>query len=569
MGAVSFSLDYRLLEEIKDYLPLSLFFETGTFHGDTVAAAIPYFTSIYSAELSETLYLRAQERFEKTKKVHLLQGNSPSSLKKMQAELAGQPVLYWLDTHWCLAENTAGQVSQCPLLQELEAISHLNNQSIILIDDARLFMAPPPPPHEITQWPTFHQILKCFMELSSHHEISVINDVIAFYPKQARSGIYAYARKYSTDWGAAYSSLDQAILLQRELEVAQAQLEEKDLIIQSCLAHLKEKEQLIQEQHQSLLSMAPSPLSLAARRLARPFKRIYTILRPRLGHLNQYSPRPISLPASHSLIPQLEEWPSISLVTPSFQQAGFIERTLLSVLSQDYPHLEYVVQDGGSTDGAVDILKRYADRLTSWHSQPDSGQSEAINRGFSQTTGDIMGWLNSDDILLPGALAFVADFFNKHPEIDVVYGHRILMDEHDQQIGRWIMPAHDNNVLSWADYIPQETLFWRRTIWEKAGSHIDESFRFAMDWDLLIRFREAGARFARLPRFLGGFRIHAHQKTSAAISQIGYQEMERIRLRVLGYKPSCFDIKKAVVGYLMRHVVADLWWRIKNKLGRS
>jgi len=178
-----------------------------------------------------------------------------------------------------------------------------------------------------------------------------------------------------------------------------------------------------------------------------------------------------------------------------------------------------------------------------------------------------MAWLNSDDILLPGTLGYVADYFNRHPEIDVIYGHRILIDENDKQIGRWIVPRHDDKVLSWADYVPQETMFWRRSIWEKAGSQIDESFRFAMDWDLLIRFREAGARFARLPRFLGAFRIHPHQKTSAAISEIGFQEMDRIRERVHGRVPSSLEVRKAVLPYLLKHVITDVGWRIRNRLG--
>jgi hypothetical protein len=180
-----------------------------------------------------------------------------------------------------------------------------------------------------------------------------------------------------------------------------------------------------------------------------------------------------------------------------------------------------------------------------------------------------MAWLNSDDLLLPGALAHVAQFFNEHPDVDVVYGHRILIDENDQEVGRWLLPKHDNAVLSWADYVPQETLFWRRRIWDKVGGRVDESFRFAMDWDLLVRFREAGARFHRLPRFLGAFRVHAQQKTSAAISDIGHVEMARIRKRTLGRDTTSVEIRKAILPYLMRQVVADLGYRIRNKLGYS
>lgn len=292
--------------------------------------------------------------------------------------------------------------------------------------------------------------------------------------------------------------------------------------------------------------------------------KLRAILAFRLGHLIQHGPRELHLPAHYARPIKLEHYPKISIVTPSFRQAGFIEKTLKSVLDQNYPNLEYFVQDGGSQDGTIEILNSYDHQLTGWESRPDSGQSQAINLGFTKASGEIMAWLNSDDILLPGSLAYVTNYFNRHPKVDVVYGHRILIDENDQQIGRWMLPQHDDEVLSWADYIPQETMFWRRRIWDKAGGQIDESFRFAMDWDLLIRFREAGARFARLPRFLGGFRIHMLQKTSAEISSTGIQEMTRIRERILGRIPTDAEIYMAMLPYLRKHIVTDLWWRILN-----
>ena len=119
----------------------------------------------------------------------------------------------------------------------------------------------------------------------------------------------------------------------------------------------------------------------------------------------------------------------------------------MSMFDQSYPNLEYYVQDGGSSDGTIEIIKRYADRLTGWDSRPDNGQSQAINLGFAKTSGEIMAWLNSDDILLPGALSCVAEYFRLHPEVDVIYGYRVLIDEDDQEIGRWILPAHDDEVL--------------------------------------------------------------------------------------------------------------------------
>jgi FkbM family methyltransferase len=291
------------------------------------------------------------------------------------------------------------------------------------------------------------------------------------------------------------------------------------------------------------------------------------ILAPRLGNLCQHSPVSLRFPGRYVPVTPAVDLPMISIVTPSLSQGLFIERTLQSVLEQDYPNLEYFVQDCCSTDETIGILKEYEDRLSGYQSCPDNGQSHAINLGFANTTGEIMAWLNSDDLLLPGSLAFIGDFFARHPKVDVIYGNRILVDENDLEIGRWILPGHDSEVLSWADYVPQETLFWRRSIWEKVGGQVDESFRFAMDWDLLIRFREAGARFVHIPRFQGAFRVHIQQKTSSVINSVGNLEMNRIRQRILGYVPDQREINKVIGPFLMRHVMMDLFFRIRRRLG--
>lgn len=306
-----------------------------------------------------------------------------------------------------------------------------------------------------------------------------------------------------------------------------------------------------------LLSRLPSPV-------LRLLERTLTRVRPRLGNLNQYAPRPLTAPGDYPALQGVAVLPTISMVTPSFNQGAFIEQTLASILDQDYPELEYFVQDGASQDGTVDVLRKWELRLAGWTSEKDSGQSEAINRGFQRTRGEIMAWLNSDDLLLPGALNTVADYFNRHPEVDVVYGDRLLIDEHGLEIGRWILPGHDSNVLSWADYVPQETLFWRRRIWNKVGGQVDESFRFAMDWDLLVRFREAGAKFGHIPRFLGAFRIHAHQKTSAQINDIGMREMGRIRERLHGHVPNHLEIRDNILPYLLKHVLWDFAFKARQ-----
>jgi glycosyltransferase involved in cell wall biosynthesis len=291
------------------------------------------------------------------------------------------------------------------------------------------------------------------------------------------------------------------------------------------------------------------------RRLGRP-------LAPRLGVLWQYPARPLRLPGPPKGARAPEALPVLSIVTPSFNQGRFLERTLRSVLEQNYPRLEHIVQDGGSTDETVEVLKRFADRLCHWESRRDAGQADAINRGFRHATGEVMAYLNSDDLLLPGALAYVGQFFAGRPEVDVVYGHRIVIDEDDREVGRWVLPPHDDRVLTWKDYVPQEALFWRRRIWERVGGRLDESFQFALDWDLLLRFREAGAVFARAPRFLGAFRAHREQKTSARMEDLGAREIARLRLRTHGRPVTEEEAERRVRRYLRAHVWHDALWRL-------
>lgn len=199
--------------------------------------------------------------------------------------------------------------------------------------------------------------------------------------------------------------------------------------------------------------------------------------------------------------------------------------------------------------------------VSRFESRRDAGQANALNLGFLQATGEVMGYLNADDLLLPGALHYVASSFARRPEADVVYGHRVLIDESGHEVGRWVLPPHDDEILSWADYIPQETVFWRRRIWERAGGRIDESFQFALDWDLLLRFRSAGATFVRLPRFLAAFRVHPDQKTSQ-LTEIGAQEMERLRQRCHGRPVSPAEAALHTRRYLRRHLMCDLLYRL-------
>ena len=206
--------------------------------------------------------------------------------------------------------------------------------------------------------------------------------------------------------------------------------------------------------------------------------------------------------------------PSISLVTCSYQQARYLEATMQSVLSQGYPALEYLVMDGGSTDGSADIIRRYASQLTHWVSEPDRGQTDALIKGFECAEGDILGWLCSDDLLLPGALQAVGEYFAAHPECDAVYGDALWIDGE----GRYLRPKKEiafNRFIFLFDhnYIPQPSMFWRRSLYKAVGG-LDRRFNLAMDGDLWDRFGRQG-RIAHLPQYLSCMRFYAEQKTRA------------------------------------------------------
>ena len=296
-----------------------------------------------------------------------------------------------------------------------------------------------------------------------------------------------------------------------------------------------------------------------------PLRALHAWTSPRLGILRHHLPEPLRVPTGYLRTESPRKAPTISIVTPSYEQGRYLERTIYSVLNQHYPQLEYVVQDGGSSDETRQVLEHFGDSLSYWASESDDGQADAINRGFAHTSGEIMAYLNSDDLLLPGSLAYVASYFATHPTVDAVYGHRVLIDENDAQIGVWVLPRHDSKTLTYADYIPQETLFWRRELWERAGGRIDTSFKFAVDWDLLLRFREAGAHIVRLPRFLGAFRVHDEQKTGNQ-QRLCEEESERLQLRVLGRAMGDEEIHARVKPYLRRHVVHHTAYRLRGRL---
>ena len=282
-------------------------------------------------------------------------------------------------------------------------------------------------------------------------------------------------------------------------------------------------------------------------------------IRPPMWTYEQFPPRPLNLFSIPRAPPLPSNAPRIAIVTPSLNQARYLGATVDSVLDQNYPRLYYLVQDCKSNDGTVEILNGYGDRIN-WRSESDNGQSDAINLGFAGVDCDIMGYLNSDDTLLPGALAHVVDFFQAHPDIDIVYGHRVFIDYSGSEIGRAVLPAHNDKALLYAGYIPQETMFWRRRVWVAIGG-MDVNFQYALDWDFMLRAQAAGFKFARMRRFLACFRVHDEQKTTRNY-EVGRKEMQTLRKKYLGHVPSNAEIVGAIGPYLVRQWLFHWSYRI-------
>ena len=233
----------------------------------------------------------------------------------------------------------------------------------------------------------------------------------------------------------------------------------------------------------------------------------------------------------------IESMPRVSVVTPSYNQAPFLEATILSVLEQDYPNLEYIVIDGASTDGSVGILRRYDHRLTYWCSEADAGQTDAINKGFSKATGEIYAWLNSDDVYRPGAVAEAVSFLHDHPEVGMVYGDAVYIDEAGAPIGRFPAAQTDPSRLRRGYvHIPQQAAFFRASPWRVVGP-LDPSLYFAMDYDLWVRIAALSPiRYVKRPWV--GFRIHEQAKTLAAADRY-WPEMMRVHRREGGECSPC------------------------------
>jgi GT2 family glycosyltransferase len=209
----------------------------------------------------------------------------------------------------------------------------------------------------------------------------------------------------------------------------------------------------------------------------------------------------------------------VSIVTPSYNQAAYLEQTISSVLEQDYPRLEYLIADGASTDGSVEIIKKYADRLAWWVSEKDNGQAEAINKGLSRAKGDIIAWLNSDDYYLPGAISAAVRAFQDNPDVALIYGNMLAVDESGEIINILKYNQLDLDDLLCFQIIGQPAVFFRREALEKAGN-LDASYHFLLDHHLWLRIALQG-RILHVDETWAAARYHAEAKNRAKAAEFG------------------------------------------------
>jgi glycosyltransferase involved in cell wall biosynthesis len=242
-------------------------------------------------------------------------------------------------------------------------------------------------------------------------------------------------------------------------------------------------------------------------------------------------------------------WPKISLVTPVWNSGKYIEQTIRSVLAQGYPNLEYFIVDGGSTDGTLDIIPKYEKQISGWMSEPDKGMYDALNKGYARTTGDIMGWISATDMLHVGGLSVVGSVFRDFPEVEWITSRATNFNDEGMTVNVLDIPHWSRyRFLAGANkYIQQESTFWRRSLWDKAGGHLDSSRRMSGDFELWVRFFRHAPLYT-VDALIGGFRMH-----SASLSVQQVDECHRIQQEVVDAELDRYDAPRSLRAFRRLH----------------
>lgn len=272
-------------------------------------------------------------------------------------------------------------------------------------------------------------------------------------------------------------------------------------------------------------------------------------------------------------VPPVTDWPTIALVTPNLNGEAFLRETLKSVLDQHYPSLEYVFVDGGSTDDSLRVAMEYSNSLSALISEPDEGHADALNKGFSRTSGEIMGWINSDDILLPGSLETVAALFSTHPEIHWITGKiGTIRESGGRTTSKPPWRFRRQSVLRGAfAVLQQESTFWRRSLWERAGGRLETGLDLAIDFELWMRFSRHES-VAMVEANLGSFRVRSGQRSQVFAASYRQEVRETIqRERILEGIPVSRQLGATSLHGLNRQVVLllSLLSRTKDLMGLS